>query len=82
MVLVARDRTRVAAARIRRGDEVTVRARRAEVKAVRDRASSGGSLLILVFRAARPVRVRADELVSVDQSRASRRVRAKRSWWR
>jgi len=82
VVAVARNPSRVPAVRVRRGDEVTVRGRRAEVKAVRDRSSSGRSVLILVFKSARPVRVDASERVRVERGGGGRRERANRGWFR
>lgn len=73
---MARDRDRVPAGRVRRGDRVKVRGRLEDVKAVRGRSSASGISVVLVLRAARAVRKRAEETIRAEG------LRSRRGWFR
>jgi hypothetical protein len=72
---MARDRGRIPAGRVWRGDQVRVRGRLEDVKAVRARSSSGGVSVVLVLKAARAVRKRADDKIAAG-------ARTRRGWFR
>jgi hypothetical protein len=73
---VARDRGRVPAGAVRRGDQIRIRGRAEDVKAVRARSSSGGASVVLVLKAARAVRKGAAEKVTAEGART------RRGWFR
>jgi hypothetical protein len=73
---VARDRGRVPAGAVRRGDRIRIRGRAEDVKAVRTRSSSGRASVVLVLKAARAVRKGAAEQVTVEGART------RRGWFR
>jgi hypothetical protein len=72
---MARDRRRIFAGDVRHGDGIRVHGRSEDVKAVRTRSSSGLASVVLVLKAARPVRKRPDEKVTLEA------VRNRRGWF-
>lgn len=56
------------ALRVRRGDEISDRGRRREVKAVRsDRRTSGRPAVVLVFKSGPALRMNATDVVQVER---------------
>lgn len=72
---MARDRDRLPAEQVRRGDRVRIRGRLEYLKAVRTRSSSGGTSVVLVLEAGRAVRKRADDKITMG-------ARTRRGWFR
>lgn len=65
VIAMARDRSRVEAFRLRRGDRVSGRGGERVVKAVRERSGARGLDVIAVFKGDRAMRAPAGERVSV-----------------
>lgn len=62
---------RTLAVRVRRGDTVTVRGRSLEVSRVRmDRNTSGGPIIVILFKGAPALYVRPGDRIEVQRKRA------------
>lgn len=60
--------TRMLALRVRRGDAISDRGRRREVKAVRSgRGGFGGPAVVLIFKSGPALRVNATDMVKVER---------------